>query len=81
MRMKTATYLSEEGLKHAEENLEFLAAIFESVVFASLGLSLFTFAQKGAYEWSPGLSLGMFVNVVIFRFVGTFSIYLLSLVF
>jgi NhaP-type Na+/H+ or K+/H+ antiporter len=68
--------LTEEGRHHTETTLEFVASIFEALVFASIGLSLTTFTLD--HYWSVELSLGMFVNVFIFRFVGVFLIIKIS---
>ena len=64
--------LSEEGRHHTESALEFVACIFEAFVFASIGLSLSTFTKD--HDWSVELSLGMFFNVLVFRFIGVFLI-------
>jgi len=64
--------LSEAGRHHTESALEFVASIFEAYVFASIGLSLATFTKN--HDWSVELSLGMFCNVLVFRFIGVFLI-------
>lgn len=63
--------LSEEGRHHTSSALEFIAALFEAFVFTSIGLSLASFLHL---PWSLQLSIGMFFNVLIFRFIGIFLI-------
>ena len=67
--------LSEEGQKHTASTLEFIGALFEAFVFTSIGLSFATFVQM---PWSMQLSIGMFFNVLVFRFIGVFLIIALS---
>jgi NhaP-type Na+/H+ or K+/H+ antiporter len=45
--------------------------IVEAFVFSYLGLTLFSYM---AYDWSPQLCIGMFVNVVVLRTAGTVGI-------
>ncbi len=63
--------LSEEGKHHTSSALEFLAALFEAFVFSSIGLS---FASYLHLPMSIELSIGMFFNVLVFRFIGVFLI-------
>jgi hypothetical protein len=49
--------------------------IFEAIVFTTIGLSLSSFFH---FDWSIGLSFGLFVDVLIFRFAGVFLIIFLS---
>lgn len=45
--------------------------MIEAFVFSYLGLTQLSYSE---YDWSVGLCVGMFVNVVIFRVIGTISI-------
>jgi len=49
--------------------------IFEAIVFTTIGFSLSSFFHL---DWSFGLSLGLFVDVLIFRFASVFLIIFLS---
>jgi NhaP-type Na+/H+ or K+/H+ antiporter len=49
--------------------------IFEAIVFTIIGLSLSSFFH---FKWSLGFSFGLFVDVLIFRFIGVFLIIFLS---
>jgi NhaP-type Na+/H+ or K+/H+ antiporter len=67
--------LSENGKNLTASTLEFVGALFEGFVFTSIGLSFATFVQMPC---SIQLSIGMFFNVLIFRFLGVFLIIGLS---
>jgi NhaP-type Na+/H+ or K+/H+ antiporter len=67
--------LSDDGKHHTAATLEFVGALFEGFVFTSIGLSFGSFVHM---PWSMQLSIGMFFNVLIFRFIGVFLIIGLS---
>ena len=45
--------------------------MIEAFVFSYLGLTQLSYMD---YDWSIGLCVGMFLNVVVFRVIGTIAI-------
>ncbi len=45
--------------------------MIEAFVFSYLGLTQLSYSD---YDWSYGLCIGMFVNVIVFRVIGTIAI-------
>lgn len=50
---------------------QIIGFLIEAFVFSYLGLTQLSYSD---YEWSVGLCVGMFLNVVIFRIIGTIAI-------
>jgi len=63
--------LSPQGKQSTSVAFQIIGYLIEAFVFSYLGLTQLSYSD---YDWSVGLCVGMFLNVVIFRFIGTIAI-------
>ena len=63
--------LSPQGKQSTSVAFQIIGFMIEAFVFSYLGLTQLSYSD---YDWSVGLCVGMFLNVIVFRFIGTIAI-------
>jgi len=63
--------LSPQGKQSTSVAFQIIGYLIEAFVFSYLGLTQLSYSD---YDWSLGLCVGMLLNVVVFRTIGTVAI-------